>query len=591
MTMIKTNTSYFFLFLLTIISGCSNLSNNNLINNFENNHDLFLEKERDGSIYLINKFTNSSELLEIDGGQAKLWGNYIVFMKENWNNKRLSRNIYYYNIQTKKETLLPSPHVNGWTPDIYGNKIVWEEKVGSSYQIFIYDLSTKEFSKIEKDRFSQKSPKIYESNIAYIHSSVGSPNNIFLYNLKTKEKKQITNDSGIEHDNININDKYVVWRNSVTGNPALNYYDIESKEILKIKLPLRRIVRLKELNEGIISYTAMDDLDSPECLYNYDIKEKEEIEISCPTEEAIKSINQNIEFCKTNNKFQEAIEDCYYKTALRYKNVDICQKISNTLLKDRCIFDLSTDLSQSKFCVGLSLSKKVSNYFEECINSENINEQDENGNTALIHSLNNILFKERIDHLLSLNPDVNVQNNLGNTALFEATWTNDIDLVKKLIDLNADVFIKNDLGENALMYAAKKENSHFKDILLSSEGDEYKEVVELLLNNGVNINSQDNLGDTALIKVVKSPKKEHEKKAFIHLFLKLGANPNIKNNNGETALLLISSSRYPESIIKLLIEYDADPSIKDKKNKSAYDYYINSYSFHKYNEDVIDILV
>lgn len=71
----------------------------------------------------------------------------------------------------------------------------------------------------------------------------------------------------------------------------------------------------------------------------------------------------------------------------------------------------------------------------------------------------------------------------GNTALIWASGNGDVDMVQLLIDNGADINIKNKDGYTALIWA-------------SSEG--HLDVVRLLLDAGANANIKDNWGNTAL---------------------------------------------------------------------------------------------
>jgi ankyrin repeat protein len=88
--------------------------------------------------------------------------------------------------------------------------------------------------------------------------------------------------------------------------------------------------------------------------------------------------------------------------------------------------------------------------------------------------------------LLNTNIDINLQNNIGWTALMYASKYNKIDIVKLLLKReDIDINIQNKYGWTALMIA-----SRFGKI----------DIVNLLLQkDDININIQDNIGRTALI--------------------------------------------------------------------------------------------
>ena len=80
------------------------------------------------------------------------------------------RNIFMYDLSTKKETRITSSGViihHAINPDIYGNRVVWTDLVRNMsnpnenpdlhYNIYVYDISTKKTTLIPAEEFQQKS--------------------------------------------------------------------------------------------------------------------------------------------------------------------------------------------------------------------------------------------------------------------------------------------------------------------------------------------------------------------------------------------------------------------------------------------------
>ncbi len=75
--------------------------------------------------------------------------------------------------------------------------------------------------------------------------------------------------------------------------------------------------------------------------------------------------------------------------------------------------------------------------------------------------------------------------------------------------------------------------------LINAASNGYLELTALLLDKGANPNAQNDVGETALVKVIKAKQtavSNEDKKRTIHLLLSKGANPNNKNSFGESAL-------------------------------------------------------
>ena len=121
-----------------------------------------------------------------------------------------------------------------------------------------------------------------------------------------------------------------------------------------------------------------------------------------------------------------------------------------------------------------------------------------------------------IDRLLqNENCQINIQNNFGGIAIFYATQRGHSEIVDKLIVNGSDIWhIKRD-GQTLLHYASRSKN---------------KELLKRILSLGLDVNQQDICGWTPLMIAVKFSKKED-----VEILLEYDADPRIKNNEGKTA--------------------------------------------------------
>ena len=94
----------------------------------------------------------------------------------------------------------------------------------------------------------------------------------------------------------------------------------------------------------------------------------------------------------------------------------------------------------------------------------------------------------------------------------------------------------------------------------------YYEVTKVLLQNGADVNIQNNKGETPLL--INS---EIGRLNYVNLLIKYKANPNIQNALGKTALML---SQDDPKIIKILLSAKANVLLKDKKGRTAIFYAI-----------------
>ncbi|WP_410509650.1 hypothetical protein RSJ42_05385 [Methanosarcina hadiensis] len=140
------------------------------------------EWSRNTSIYDIPTKRLSDISRSVRGGGGEIYGNIIVWIES----KNESRDVYMTDI-AKHETRQVTFDGNSTSPDVYGDRIVWEKQywVGNnlSNDVCVYNISTNETTVIT----SAHHPAIYDDKIVYIRASNDPEdqegNHIFLYNL------------------------------------------------------------------------------------------------------------------------------------------------------------------------------------------------------------------------------------------------------------------------------------------------------------------------------------------------------------------------------------------------------------------------
>lgn len=154
----------------------------------------------------------------------------------------------------------------------------------------------------------------------------------------------------------------------------------------------------------------------------------------------------------------------------------------------------------------------------------NINLQDRHGDTALILTMN--AGEEELKRALSLKKPDKVE-----IALIRANYNRCKEVTEMILAKNPDLNIQNNVGDTALIIAARNGE---------------QELVKLLLAKKPDINIQNNYGDTALIVAANSNDKKIAQ-------LILAANPdiNIRNYSGKTALAIAEENGH-KSIASML---------------------------------------
>ncbi len=98
--------------------------------------------------------------------------------------------IFMYDLSSGTETQITSNTARQSRPEIYGDKIVWDDNRNGNYDIFMYDLSSGTETQITSDGSGQYNPAIYGDKIVWDDNRNGNYD-IYMYDLSTGEEWQV----------------------------------------------------------------------------------------------------------------------------------------------------------------------------------------------------------------------------------------------------------------------------------------------------------------------------------------------------------------------------------------------------------------
>ena len=164
---------------------------------------------------------------------------------------------------------------------------------------------------------------------------------------------------------------------------------------------------------------------------------------------------------------------------------------------------------------------------------------------------NKVLLKECFQVLLKKGLEINVTALNGQTPLHITCQASvSTEMLELLISLGADIHSKDSWGK---LPAHDCEN----------------EFLNVFIQHGIDINSQDLNGQTILMYAVKESKKD-----IVETLVKAKASPNLRDKCGRTALHFLSDKNENlHEILKLLISSRGDLEAQDKYYKTPLDYY------------------
>ena len=261
-------------------------------------------------------------------------------------------------------------------------------------------------------------------------------------------------------------------------------------------------------------------------------------------------ISKGVDYVKPSNENSNAF---IYASQGKNNNLKIFQYLDSIGVNPRII-------TKSGMTAMHSLPRKIDNLeiYDFFINKGvDINKLDNDGNTVLTNAA---IYgeKELISFLLKNGANLNITNNDGQSPLMLATRHNKSDVMKLIISNGGDLKITD------------KKNNSITHYLIQSfsekDTDSFDKKLDLLVENNINFNLNQSLGNTLLHEAVIK-----NNITLIKKLIQFKIPINHKNNNGYTALHLAAMKAKNLEIISFLLNNGADKNIKTLFDESAYD--------------------
>lgn len=171
-------------------------------------------------------------------------------------------------------------------PDIYGNRIVWQDLRNGNYDIYMYDLSTSRETRITANESNQTYPSLYCDRIVWQDDRNGQYD-IYMYNISTSKETQISTSGRAQRPKI-YGDR-IMWMDYRTRNEGIYVHDLSTSKETRI------------ISKGIPQYINMQgnlivwhDLRyiSPD-IYMYDLSTSKETQITSNGEATFPNVYGN----------------------------------------------------------------------------------------------------------------------------------------------------------------------------------------------------------------------------------------------------------------------------------------------------------
>jgi len=269
----------------------------------------------------------------------------------------------------------------------------------------------------------------------------------------------------------------------------------------------------------------------------------------CPMNEKDASGNYPIMVAISQNQYE------IVKLFMRYGK-------KNHQLKNFCIRDINGNTP-----LTLAYKLRLDSIFKYLLKYLNINDTDAQGKTLLFHALERNDTKV-VKYLVQVGAEVNQEDNLGNSPLIYAIKRGSLFLVQKLVEHGANINVKDRSGTPSLIIAYDYQKM-----------DIFKYLVEH--NVTINENFTENEINSIFFRIIID-----KNISSLKYIIKYGANVNCFIGSLRSTPLMYACLFNDMSIVKCLVESNANLNIDNTQGNTAL-----AYAISKHNLELVNYLI
>ncbi|GAL60627.1 ankyrin repeat domain-containing protein [Algibacter lectus] len=273
-------------------------------------------------------------------------------------------------------------------------------------------------------------------------------------------------------------------------------------------------------------------------------------------------------------------------------------ELVNYLLKNGAKTDIIDDKGSSPLIFAAAAGQTNTKIYDALIahGANVLTETSKDGANALLLLVPKLSDFELVNYFESKGIDLKSKDNYGNGVFNYTAKSGNIDMLKKLVAKGIEYNTINKNGGNAFIFASQGGRGHSNGIevynYLESLGIEANvttkngtnplhnvaantkdiKILDYFIKKGVDVNKQDENGNTPFIKAAQSNSLD-----IVKYLEPLNKNINLLNKKGQSALTLAVERNKPE-VVSYLLANKADAKIVDKEGNNLAYYLVNTYS-------------